>query len=373
MTEVTPRIAIFYGFLGGGGIERVITNLARSLTERGLKVDLVLSNAGEGSHLWLVPPEVRIVDLGVRRLFMSLPSLMGYLRRERPVSLLSAGHYCNEVALLAKRLSGVSTRVVVSEHNQLSQVTQHAARLKERLTPLIAGRFYPWADGIVAVSQGVAKDLASMTGLPLERIQVIYNPVILPELSERVKEAVDHPWFAPGQPPVILGVGKLEEQKDFPNLIRAFAQVRRVRQARLVILGWGPEPGPSQLKNLVRELGLEDDVDLPGHVKNPFAYMARASVFVLSSAWEGLPTVLIEAMAVGVPVVSTDCESGPAEILDNGKYGSLTPVGDSNALAEAILNTLSGKSKGVAPAWLDQFSLSAATQQYLNILGLAQV
>ena len=118
---------------------------------------------------------------------------------------------------------------------------------------------------------------------------------------------------------------------------------------------------------------MESDVDMPGHVKNPFSYMSRASVFVLSSAWEGLPTVLIEAMAVGVPVVSTDCESGPSEILDNGKYGSLTPVGDSNALAEAILSTLSGKSKEVDPAWLNQFSLSTATQQYLDVLGVAQV
>ena len=237
MSQITPCVALFYGFLGGGGIERVMMNLAHSLTERGIKVDLVLSHTGEGSHLWLVPPEVRIVDLGTRRLFMSLPGLMRYLRRERPEYLLPAGHYCNEVALLAKRLSGVSTRIVVSEHNQLSQATRHATRLKERLTPLVARHFYPWADGIVAVSQGVAKDLASMTGLPLEYIRVIYNPVVSPELLESAKEPIDHPWFSPGEPPVILGVGKLEEQKDFPNLIRAFAQVRSVRQARLVFLG----------------------------------------------------------------------------------------------------------------------------------------
>lgn len=369
MPEIQPRVALFYGFLGGGGIERVILNLAGSLSKQGLKVDLVLGNAG-GPHMWLVPPEVRIVDLKAPRLFMSLPSLVSYLQREKPVSLLSAGHYCNEVAILAKGLSGVSTRVVVSEHNHLSQVTQHTAQLKERLSPFSARHLYPWADGIVAVSQGVAKDLASMTAIPLERIQVIYNPVISPKLLESAKESVEHPWFALGEPPVILGVGKLEKQKDFPNLIRAFAQVRRVRQARLVILGWGPQPGRSQIENLVEELGLKDDVDMPGHVKNPFAYMSRASVFVLSSAWEGLPTVLIEAMAVGVPVVSTDCESGPSEILDNGKYGSLTPVGDSNALAEAILSTLSRKSDKVALSWLDPFTLKSATQQYLDIFGI---
>ncbi len=180
------------------------------------------------------------------------------------------------------------------------------------------------------------------------------------------QEPLEHPWFTPGEPPVVLGVGKLEAQKDFPTLIRAFARVRRAQPARLVILGW--EPDRPQLEALVSELGLEDDVALLGHVGNPYPYMARAAVFVLSSHWEGLPTVLIEAMAVGTPVVSTDCESGPAEILDGGKYGSLTPVGDSQSLAEAILNVLVGQSREIAPAWLNHFTLETSTQQYMKVL-----
>ena len=368
MLEATPRIAIFIGSFGGGGVERVIAHLAQGFIQRGLKVDLVVDKLEE-SHLWRLPPDVRIVNLKAPRLYMSLPNLVRYLRREQPVALLSASHYMNEVALLAKLLSRVSVRVVVSEHNHLSQTVQNAVRLKDRLTPFFARYLYPLADGILAVSQGVAEDLARMTGLSLERIKVIYNPVVTPKLLESVKQPVDHPWFAPGEPPVILGVGKLEKQKDFPNLIRAFAQVRQVRPARLMILGWGPDR--PELEALVQELNLEDDVVLAGYVENPYAYMAKAAVFVLSSAWEGLPTVLIEAMAVGIPVVSTDCKSGPSEILDNGKYGELTPVGDNQVLAEAILRALSGESKPIVADWLDQFKLEAATQKYLDILGVA--
>ncbi len=182
------------------------------------------------------------------------------------------------------------------------------------------------------------------------------------------QEPVEHPWFNSQDIPLLLGVGKLEAQKDFPNLIRAFAKVRQVRPARLVILGWGPDR--PQLEALVNDLGLEADVDLPGYVQNPYAYMSRASAFILSSAWEGLPTVLIEAMALGIPVVSTDCESGPSEILADGKYGYLTPVGDSEALADAILKVLSGYQKTVNSSWLKRFDVETATQQYLKALGI---
>jgi glycosyltransferase involved in cell wall biosynthesis len=198
---------------------------------------------------------------------------------------------------------------------------------------------------------------------------VIYNPVLTPELIKSTKEPLDHPWFAPGEPPVVLGAGRLVEQKDFPTLIRAFAQVRQVRPARLMILGSGREQ--KRLEALVRELNLEEDVALVGFVKNPSAYMAYSPVFVLSSAWEGFGNVIVEAMAVKTPVVSTDCQSGPAEILDNGKYGSLVPVGDTKAMAEAILSVLSGNSKRVDLAWLDQFTQKSSTEKYLEILRIS--
>jgi len=369
MPEINPRVAFLIGSFGGGGIERITAHLAHNFVKLGVKIDLIL-NRGDRTHLWRMPTQTRVIDLKAPNLYMSIPGLVRYIQQERPTALLAADHYLNEIALLSKRIAGVPLRVVVAEHNQLSKTAQNATKLKGRLAPLFARNLYPWADGIVAVSHGVAQDLAQTATIPLERIQTIYNPVINPELFASAKEQPAHDWFTTAAVPTILGVGKLEQQKDFPNLIRAFAKVRQVQPARLVILGWGPDL--PQLAALVKELGIAADVDFPGYVQNPYAYMARASVFVLSSAWEGLPTVLIEAMALGTPVVSTDCESGPAEILADGKYGYLTPVGDSQSLADAILQVLSGHQKSVDANWLDQFGLEAATRKYLKILGIAQ-
>ncbi|MGA7952684.1 MAG: glycosyltransferase [Gloeobacterales cyanobacterium] len=369
MPKHFPDIAIFIRSLYEGGAERVMLNLARGFIKQDFNVDLVLVKA-EGAYLTQVPPGIRLIDLKAQSKPSILPKLVKYLRQERPTSLLAALHYPCEIALLAKRLAGVSTRVVVSEHNNLSQEAKRIKQTSVRLSPFAARLFYPWADGIVAVSQGVAKDLATVTALPSARIQVIYNPVVVPEMFTKAKEPVDHAWFQPGQPPVILGVGRLFPQKDFLTLIRAFALVRNVRPARLVILGSGG-PDEAKLNALIRDLVLEEEVELLGYVPNPYAYMARSSVFVLSSAWEGFGNVLVEAMAVGAEIVSTDCPSGPAEILAQGKYGALTPVGDSQAMAEAILKTLSGSSKKVASSWLDQFTIETSAQKYLHALGFA--
>jgi glycosyltransferase involved in cell wall biosynthesis len=202
-------------------------------------------------------------------------------------------------------------------------------------------RFYPWACKIVAVSQGVADDLIQITKLPLSRIQVIYNPVVAPELREKAKEPVAIPWFAATNDPVILSVGRLTELKDFPTLIRAFALVRRKLPCRLLILGEGDQR--ASLEGLVSRLGLEEHVLLPGFASNPYSYMAQAAVFVLSSISEGLPSALIEAMAVGTPVVSTACPSGPSEIITPEVNGLLVPSADPEALAEAILRVLENK------------------------------
>jgi glycosyltransferase involved in cell wall biosynthesis len=371
MTEkYPPRVAFFLGSFGGGGIERITAHLAHNFVKLGVQIDLILNRA-DPTHLWQMPTETRIIDLKAANLYLSLPGLVRYLRQDRPIALLAADHYLNEIALLAKRLAGVPLRLVVAEHNQLSQTARNATKLKGRLTPLFARYLYPWADGIVAVSDGVAKDLAATALLPMDRIETIYNPVINDRMLANAKEPVEHEWFNTSEIPVILGVGKLEQQKDFPNLIRAFAQVRKTRPARLVILGWGPDK--SELEILIQTLGLDADVALLGYVENPYAYMTKSSVFVLSSAWEGLPTVLIEAMALGIPVVATDCESGPAEILAGGKYGYLIPVGDSEALAAGILQVLDGQLKSIDPDWLDQFGLEMATQKYLKILGITEV
>lgn len=359
------KIALFIPSLRGGGAERVMVNLARGFAKQGFKVDLVLAKA-EGPYLSQVPDNVRVIELKSRRVLYSLPGLIRYLRQERPEALLSALDHANIVALWAKKLSQVPTRVVVSVHSTLSKASTNATSIRARLIPLWVRVFYPGADAVVAVSKGVAEDLIRLTNLRREKVHVIYNPVITPELFAKADEPLDHPWFEPSEPPVVLSVGRLTPAKDYSTLIRAFALVRKKMPARLMILGEGEER--PKLEALIKELGLEQDVVLPGFVNNPYKYMKHATVFVLSSRWEGFGNVLVEAMALGTPVVSTDCPSGPLEILDGGKHGKLVPVGDPNLMAKAILETLEDRKKDLSKINLTLFSLEYVMNEYAKIL-----
>jgi glycosyltransferase involved in cell wall biosynthesis len=263
-----------------------------------------------------------------------LAALRDHLRRERPASLLSFLNYPNAVTLLLALLGRGETRFLVNVRNQVSVSSALALSRWNRSIPLLMRALFRHADGVVAPSRGVAEDVVRLSGVTPDRVTVIHNPVVRPELLERARERPAHPWLEDGGPPVVLGAGKLKPQKDFATLLRAFARVRRARPARLVILGEGDER--PKLEALARERGVADDVSLPGYVPNPWACFRCAAAFVLSSAWEGLPNVLIEAMACGCPVASTDCPSGPAEILEQGAHGPLVPVGDEAALARAI-------------------------------------
>ncbi|RMF25250.1 MAG: glycosyltransferase [Cyanobacteria bacterium J083] len=366
MPKDRPHIAFYLYNLSGGGAERITVNLMHNFIQLGLKIDLVINTKTNSPYLPMVPPEVRVLELklGSRK---GIPKLITYLRQEQPLVLLSSLHYNNEIAILAKYLAVVPTKVMVCEHNTLSlRAKRQNSGLKWAI--LLTRMLYPLSNGILAVSHSVAQDLAQVSGIPLKRINTIYNPVISSGLLEQSKEPLDHPWFAPSEPPVILGVGRLNEQKDFSTLIRAFALVRQEKPARLMILGQGAEE--KKLKALAKELDIEKDVAFPGFQSNPYPFIAKAAVFALSSLWEGLPTVLIEAMALGTPVVATDCPGGSAEIVNNGKYGSLVPMGDSQALAEEILSILSGNFKLVDSAWLEQFTLKTASQKYLDFLGI---
>jgi glycosyltransferase involved in cell wall biosynthesis len=361
-----PSISIFLPSLVGGGAERMMVNLARGLIGEGVEVDLVLANA-TGEYLEQIPPGVRLVDLQAGRTIAAIPGLVRHLRRRRPDVLLSALDHANLTALTAQRLSGVATPVFVSVRNTLSVSTRGGQRLGDRLTPALARRFYPKARGVIAVSRGVATDLVSRIGLSPNSVTVIYNPVVTPELEEHAAAELDHPWFSADAVPVILAAGRLSEQKDFMTLIVAFSQVRAHRDVRLLILGEGPLR--AELETEISRRGLTGDVRLEGFVDNPFAYMRRASLFVLSSLWEGLPGVLIQAMACGTPVVSTDCPSGPREILEDGRLGPLVPTADSAALADAILNTLERPTpEDVLRKRAADFSLETITRQYLDVL-----
>jgi glycosyltransferase involved in cell wall biosynthesis len=359
------RLSIFLPDLVVGGAERSMLKLAAGIAARGFAVDLVLSCA-RGELLAEAPTTARVVDLKAGRVLTCLPALVRYLRREQPVALLSVLH-TNLVALWARRLANVRTRVLVSERSTLSSEVKHyASDPRMQLMPHLVRRFYPWADGIIAVSKSVADDLAQVAGIPGERISVIYNPIITADLKAQARDRLLHPWFGDGQPPVILSTVRLSSEKDLPTLIQAFATVRRDRPARLLILGEGEER--PALEALVRELGLEHDVSMPGFVLNPYPYMARAALLVLSSKWEGLPGVLIEALYCGAPIVATDCPGGSREILADGRYGRLVPVGDSVAMAEAMRAALDvGRAPSLPESW-SPFEMETVVSQYMEVL-----
>lgn len=355
------RVALFLPNLGGGGAERVFALLAEGLAARGIDTEVVLAHA-EGANLAAVRAAVPVVDLGARGTRDSLLPLARYLRRRRPDVLVAALAHANVVAVWARWLARVPTAVVVTQHLSVPEI--HAS-FTARLWSGLRARFYPWADAIVAVSQDTAVDLARDLRVPRSRIDVILNPVIRPDMAARGGVALEHPWFAAGQPPVIVGIGRLEPQKDFPTLIHAFSRVRRGRPARLLILGEGQER--HALEALVTELGIADDVTLPGFVENPYAYLSRAGVFVLSSIYEGLPTVLIEALALGTPVVSTDCRTGPREILEEGRLGRLVPIRDPDSLAAAIVQTLDDRPAPVPVERLQPYRQAEAASAYLGL------
>jgi len=360
------KIAVFLPSLIGGGAERVMLNLACGFVRSGVSVDLLLA-AAEGPYLKEVPKEIRIVDLAAGRVRASILPLIRYLRREEPAVLISALDHANCVAVIARDLARSETQVAITLHNTPSQKTKENPPYCKFLGQRVVRYTHARADSIIAVSAGVAADYAKLYKTPATKIQVIFNPVISPQMLLQSRQPLDHSWFAAGQPPVLVGIGRLTEQKDFANLIEAFARVKTANvPCRMIILGEG-ELRPS-LEALVRQHGLQEEVALPGFVDNPFQYLANARLFVLSSRWEGLPTVLIEALAVGTPVVSTNCKSGPDEILKNGRFGQLVPVQDVAALADAIIDELA-KEKSPPPldSW-EQFKVKHAVDNYLKLL-----
>lgn len=333
MTSETPlapeRIWILRPALGQGGADRVTLTLLHRLDRRRFAPTLVLMRR-RGELLAEVPHDVPLVELGARSLWTAWLPLALRLRRQPPDILFSTSSGANLVACLAHRLARSKARLALSERNVL---VRDRGPLKTRIQLAAKRRLYPAADVVTAVSGGVRDDLERHLGLAAGSVRVVYNPVVLPELAELAGETPRHPWFAEDEP-VILAAGRLVGAKGFETLIEALAALRRRHRARLLILGEGPLR--ARLERRVRELGMRGEVDLPGFVANPYAYMARCAVFALSSRFEGLPGVLIQAMACGAPVVATDCHAGPAEIIRPGATGLLVPVDDAAALAQAM-------------------------------------
>ena len=291
---------------------------------------------------------------------------MRYLRTQCPDLLYSIQAHTSLIAVWAVRLARVHMPLVISIHNMLSTSLAAKQTLRNRLINFLSRLSYHYADAAICVSQGVADDFIKTTGMPPEKTLVVYNPVVSPGLEQAAREPISHPWFSHGDQPVILAVGRLVVQKDYPTLLRAFSIVNNKRPVRLLILGDGQER--ARLEVLIKELGISADVQMPGFVLNPYAYMARARLLVLSSRWEGLPTVIVEALACGTPVVSTDCKSGPSEILADGRFGRLVPVGDAEALAAVILETLLiTPDRALLRERAQDFTLEKSVKEYLRI------
>ncbi len=364
----TPRVAVFVTTLQGGGAERATVTLLRGLAARGLSLDLILARA-EGPYLDLVPDAVRVVDLRARRMTRAVRPLIRYLSHERPAALLTMLTHANVVGVVAAGLASPRPRVVVREGSLVVRTAEDAGTIRARLLPHLVRWIYPRADLVLANGAGVAADLRARLGIPERKLRVVPNPLDRDRLRAGASAPSPHPWLDDDGPPVVVAAGRLAPEKDVATLIRAIACLRASRPVRLIVVGEGGER--ARLEGLVRELGLGDAVALPGFDLNPYAWMARARVFVLSSRLEGAPNVLIEAMALGVPVASTDCPSGPAELLAGG-LGPLSPIGDAARLAESIATCLD---RPVAAESLRQrvesHDLERVVDAYLDALGIA--
>lgn len=332
------RICLSPGTLGSGGIGRNMLNLAKSFQNKGIEVDLVFTGDDHHGRENEIPPDVHVFKLASRSRYALLPAVK-YLRLRKPELLISAHHYVNILMLIAHRLSGLGSNChTVCTFQTFRTLELKHSGLQARFYDWLAFKFYKFADSLVAVSKGVAENIEESSGLPKGSVRVIYNPAWSSEMERRSQADCSEPWLVGKEIPVLISVGRLTKQKDFQTLLRAFARLIGNMEARLIILGEGEERG--KLESLISSLGLDERVNMPGHVSNPLAYMARSDLFVLSSAWEGFGNVIVEALGCGLSVVSTDCLSGPREILADGEYGKLVPVGNDEKLAEAMESLL---------------------------------
>lgn len=356
--------ALFIPSFEGGGGERTTLTLAAELLERGHPVDIVVCRA-RGPLGSEVPAGARIVELGADRLRAALPALVRYLRSTRPDYLMPTIEHANVLSLVARSVARTRTPVIVRVASTPSELAAASDTPAQRLTVALARRLYPRAEALVACSFGMADDLAAFLGDGASLIHVLPNPTATTTILRSAVAPLAHPWFRTDEPPVILAVGSLQTKKNMPLLLEALARVRTTRPVRLVVLGDGPER--PALERLVDELGLTGDVDLPGFDANPYRYMSRCSVFALTSQREGLPGVLIEALVCGANVVSTDCRSGPREILGGGRYGRLVPTGDVESLTNALIASLDDPLTPPPESWAPYTSERAA-DGYVGLL-----
>ncbi|OGZ71070.1 MAG: hypothetical protein A2904_01065 [Candidatus Staskawiczbacteria bacterium RIFCSPLOWO2_01_FULL_33_9] len=344
MTEEFKKIkvAYFYTIFRNAAMARWVKNITDNIDQSKYAVSFVGLKIEE-SFTQEIAKDICVVNLSNPYVPTALFKLIVYFRKERPDIFVAAFPHINVLAMMAKVLSGVKAKVILTDHNHFFGLASNARSLYRRffgmfILPHLMRIFYPLSNVVICASEGVAESILDVVNIP-DKVKVIYYPVAVDKIQDWSKESVDHPWFLDSKIPVVLAAGRLINQKDFPTLLYAFKLVIGVKPARLVILGDGKDR--KKLEKLIQKLGISENVALLGFQKNPFKYMKNASVFVLSSMHEGFGNVLVEAMACGTPVISTDCKSGPGEIIENGKSGILVPVGDYKSLSKAIIKVLS--------------------------------
>jgi glycosyltransferase involved in cell wall biosynthesis len=367
MTLTEPRLAVYCGPFDGGSTAKIAARLANGFAARGVAVDLLVT-ASRAPIPEATAPKVRVVPMGRMGLLTRVPAMALYLRRARPEAVLTHRIREDVFTLKAARLAGTGTPVFVTVHGRMSVKLDHVAGWKGQRRRAEVRRWYPQNRGIVAISEDTAADLRTLLE-PAAPVTTIPNPIITPEVAALAAAPVDHPWFSRlGEgPPVLVFAGRLEVEKDLPTLLRAFARLRAERDCRLLIIGDGRLR--AEIEALRSALGLTDAVDLPGWAPNPYPYLRRAALVVLSSIWDALPTVLIEALALGTPVVSTACGAGPREILEAGRYGPLVPPRDPEALAAAMAQTLAAPlPSAFLKTGAERYEASRNADRYLRLM-----
>lgn len=363
-------LLLFLPSVRGGGAERALVGVANALHDRGAHVVLVLARA-EGPYLAELREGLTVVDLQQDRVSRCVVSLQQEILRWRPRSVMSAMRHANAVLVAAAflaRLRGVTTRVVLSERGHMAAYLATGQSARVAWASRIGGWLYRRADAIIAVSDDLAASLRAELGAAAPSIVAIPNPTITAELLEQTREPAPHPWLRDASVPVVVAAGRFTAEKGYDVLIEAFARVAADRPVRLILLGAGPLL--ESFREQVQRLGISECVEFPGFAPNLGAWLVRARLFVLSSRAEGLPNVLIQAMACGVPVVSTDCQTGPAEILANGQWGALVPVDDVDALASAMRSSLDAPRASLPSHVLERFHPAPVAARYADVLGI---
>ena len=343
-----------------GGVGRVTSLLAKGFAEAGHETTVwTLARGAYASDV------AAVTKLTASRALGTFRQLVQLFKTEKPDIVLSASYHMNCLVVMARIMARSKSKLFLVEHTALETGLGTINLLKRLLAKTAIWLCYPLADGWIAVSKDVARQMARFGGLEETQVTVIYNPVLSPSVYDASEEAIQHPFFAAAEP-TLLAVGRLSEEKDYPTLLEALALARRQTNLNLVILGDGPDR--TALEEQVRILELTEAVSFVGQVTNPYPYYRQADLFVLSSTREGLPTVLIEAMALGLPIISTDAKSGPREILHDGALGALVPVTDPKALSDAIVSALRNPAPEISAEELKPYESGFAINAYLNVL-----